>query len=72
MSISDDSKPHQENFNSEFYFPFSIHQEHRLSEQAVVLAGISLEHNCKAVLKTFDLKEESKAFKKELEVLGKI
>lgn len=70
-SISDASKT-IENFNSEFYFPFSIHQEHRLSEQAVVLAGVSLEHNCKAVLKTFNLNEESKAFKKELEVLGKI
>lgn len=37
-----------------------------------MLAGVSVEHKCRAVLKTFDLKEESKAFKKELEVLGKI
>jgi len=36
------------------------------------LAGISLEHKRKAVLKKFDLSEESKAFKKELEVLGKL
>ena len=56
----------------DLYFPFKIEQEHRLSEQAVVLAGISIQHNRKAVLKQFDLGLESKAFKKELEVLAKI
>jgi hypothetical protein len=57
---------------SNLYFPFKIQQEHRISEQAIVLAGFSIQHNENAVLKQFDLKIESKAFKKELEVLGKI
>ena len=37
-----------------------------------MLAGISIQHNRKAVLKQFDLGLESKAFKKELEVLARI
>jgi hypothetical protein len=43
-----------------------------LSEQAVVLTGMSIAHQKQAVLKQFDLRVESKAFKKELEVLAKI
>jgi hypothetical protein len=38
----------------------------------VVLAGFSIQHERKAVLKQFDLVLEGKAFKKELEVLAKI
>jgi hypothetical protein len=38
----------------------------------VVLSGVSLAHKVPAVLKQFDLKAESKAFKKELECLAKI
>lgn len=39
----------------------------------MVLAGHSIQHsNLKAVLKQFDLNEDCKAFKKELEVLAKI
>ena len=54
------------------FFPFIIHHEHRLSVQAVVLSGVSVGHGKEAVLKQFDLKQESKGFKKELEVLAKI
>lgn len=40
----------------DLFFPFVISQEHRLSEQAVVLSGQSISHNRKrAVLKQFDL-----------------
>ena len=36
----------------DLFFPFIIHEEHRLSEQAVVLAGLSIQHRRrKAVLK---------------------
>ena len=35
----------------DMFFPFVIHQEHRLSVQAVVLAGVSLGHKQDAVLK---------------------
>ena len=55
----------------DLFFPFIIHEEHRLSEQAVVLAGLSIQHRRrKAILKQFDLADDSKAFKKELEVLS--
>lgn len=37
-----------------------------------MLSGVSIAHKQNAVLKQFDLKVESKAFKKELEVLAKI
>ena len=57
----------------DLFFPFIVHEEHRLSEQAVVLAGLSIQHNRrKSVLKQFDLGEDSKAFKRELEVLAYI
>ena len=57
----------------DLFFPFIISQEHRLSEQAVVLSGVSVQHNQrKAVLKQFDLINDQKAFKKELEVLSQI
>ena len=57
----------------DLFFPFIIHEEHRLSEQAIVLAGLSLHHNRrKAVLKQFDLGDDSKSFKRELEVLAQI
>ena len=36
----------------DLFFPFIVHEEHRLSEQAVVLAGLSIQHNRrKSVLK---------------------
>ena len=36
----------------DLFFPFIIHEEHRLSEQAIVLAGLSIQHNRRrAVLK---------------------
>ena len=55
----------------DLFFPFIIHEEHRLSEQAIVLAGLSIQHDRrKAVLKQFDLSDDSKAFKRELEVLA--
>lgn len=58
---------------TELFFPFMIQQEHRLSEQAVVLAGYSVQHaGMHAVIKQFDLSMENKAFKKELEVLAKV
>ena len=57
----------------DLFFPFIIHEEHRLSEQAVVLAGLSIQHRRrKAVLKQFDLGDDHKAFKRELEVLTQI
>ena len=57
----------------DLFFPFIIHEEHRLSEQAIVLAGLSIQHNRrKAVLKQFDLGDDSKAFKRELQVLSLI
>ena len=56
----------------DLFFHFMIDQELRLSEQAVVLTGMSIAHQKQAVLKQFDLRVESKAFKKELEVLAKI
>jgi len=57
----------------DLFFPFIIHEEHRLSEQAIVLAGLSIQHNRrKAVLKQFDLSDDSKAFKRELEVLAEM
>ena len=41
----------------DLFFPFIVHEEHRLSEQAVVLAGLSIQHNRrKSVLKQFDLR----------------
>jgi hypothetical protein len=36
---------------SNLFFPFKIQQEHRISEQAIVLAGFSIQHNENAVLK---------------------
>jgi hypothetical protein len=40
----------------DLFFPFIISQEHRMSEQAIVLSGESVTHNReKAVLKQFDL-----------------
>jgi len=57
----------------DLFFPFIIHEEHRLSEQAIVLAGLSIQHNRrKSVLKQFDLSDDSKAFKRELDVLAQI
>lgn len=57
----------------DLFFPFIISQEHRLSEQAVVLSGGSIQHNRKkAVLKQFDLQNDQKGFKKELEVIAEI
>ena len=55
------------------FFPFIIEKEHRLSEQAIVLAGYSVQHRRRrAVLKQFDLADDSKGFKRELEVLSHI
>lgn len=54
------------------FFPFKIEQEHRLSDQAVVLAGRHGNTDEHAVLKQFDINLESKAFKKELQVLARI
>ena len=57
----------------DLFFPFMIEKEHRLSEQAIVLAGYSVQHRKrKAVLKQFDLQDDSKGFKRELEVLAHI
>jgi hypothetical protein len=57
----------------DLFFPFIIEEEHRLSEQAIVLAGFSVQHRRRrAVLKQFDLMDDSKGFKRELEVLAQI